>query len=229
MNFFSKDFIIKLSENVKIKSLKSVLSTPNIPPEQINLANKDKDDSLSDMTKIGVVTLLYPRSKIDYVENIIRIMCDLDCCSFNGNWLVLKNDEINFSNEQKLIGGPLSSGVDVLFDKIKEILSMRWFESKRLSEWEEILNTYSKMSKQRTRILLSLINYSDDLPNSTGSNIFDPYEADNQNIIAFLQPLFEELQGSCDTFARHKVEDISDGNEMLEKKDSFLPSKKKTK
>ena len=95
-------------------------------------------------------------------------------------------------------------GVGVLFDKVKEILNMRWFESERFGEWEGVIEKYLKLCCKNMRILLNLIGGSEGLPNTSGNGEMDPLEADNVNILAFLKPIFGELGLVTESFSRQR-------------------------
>ena len=101
-----------------------------------------------------------------------------------------------------------------IFKQILNILDTRWSSQKRLQEWKHTLEDYFNwISKDNANLHLLLENV-ENLPCLSKNACRDPYQIDNQNIIAFLKPLFIALQKETGGFTRQNGNTVKKDNKL---------------
>ena len=117
----------------------------------IRFSSLEKEENLKDDVKIGSNDCKYvspyssPEDYFGYKESLVKIHIDLDHSIYQTDWKKLRIIEMNMFANQKIKMNIITNAVGVFFDKINEILKMRWFENDRYNDWVNILKPYSEM------------------------------------------------------------------------------------
>ena len=212
-NFYNREAIVKMKSGITINELSSCIMDPKDNTEHIKFSKSEKTlNQDKGNLEIGNLEFHYnPNSTVqaevlsDFHQNketFVTYQVDLDTSVYKVDWNKVKMIEGSNSKKTNLINIIGEEQSNTIFEKIKEILNMRWFDSERYHEWEIVLEKYFNWLNKDISYFISLLDFAEDLPNSNGNNFVDPYQGDNQNIIAFLKLLFIALQNQGDSYTR---------------------------